>query len=472
MVGASRLSGPRTRGTPLDRRAGALLSTLLHAAATEGLRCSDVLSWIDRHNGAPALEILASTRRTRRLRPPICSPGSSPRTPVSSQGSGRPHRGCWPPIARRARSRRRAPPPLDLEAFCGGPNTLYICSTGRRQRQFAPLVVAIVGDVRDAAYVRARDGHAGPAHAPGARRGRQHRPHPRPPRHGQRGRRAGAPGARLPAGPLPGPRPLGRRQPTGSSPSSAPPWSCAGSRTPRPCGTSARWRATARSAPRRSAVRWTAGAASAPRRRSGTSRQPRLPVDAVAHGAPGRRSSSGRTRRSTRSGSRRPTSARPGASSGCRRCDELRRDRARRGRRPLSQRAEAELHRRGLAPPEPGAGRLQLALGADVVGEAVRRQRRQARPVPPRRAARRARRAPTAPGRRRRHGPRPARPRDPPGSTGRGPSARRRWFAGTTRRRCCSGSATPTGPRRYPAVDEAREAAGRSAVRGAPRRMR
>ena len=52
--------------------------------------------------------------------------------------------------------------PLDLEAFCDGANTLYICSAGRRQRQFAPLVVAILGDVRDAAYARSRDGHAGP----------------------------------------------------------------------------------------------------------------------------------------------------------------------------------------------------------------------------------------------------------------------------------------------------------------------
>jgi hypothetical protein len=39
---------------------------------------------------------------------------------------------------------------------------LYICSTGRRQRQFAPLVVAMIGDVRDAAYARAREGRGGP----------------------------------------------------------------------------------------------------------------------------------------------------------------------------------------------------------------------------------------------------------------------------------------------------------------------
>ena len=60
MVGASRLSGQRAGEHHWTERSGALLSTLLHAAATEELPMRDVLQWIDRHNGAPALEILAS----------------------------------------------------------------------------------------------------------------------------------------------------------------------------------------------------------------------------------------------------------------------------------------------------------------------------------------------------------------------------------------------------------------------------
>ena len=47
------------------------------------------------------------------------------------------------------------------------------------------------------------------AHPPGTRRGGEYRAHSRPPLHGQRGSRAGAPGARLPAGSLPGPGALG-----------------------------------------------------------------------------------------------------------------------------------------------------------------------------------------------------------------------------------------------------------------------
>ncbi len=37
-----------------------------------------------------------------------------------------------------------------------------MCSTGRHQHQFAPLVVGNIGDVRDAAYARARDELSGP----------------------------------------------------------------------------------------------------------------------------------------------------------------------------------------------------------------------------------------------------------------------------------------------------------------------
>src|SRR5277367_6252380 len=60
MVGAGRMSGQRAGEHHWTERSGALLSTLLHAAATEDLSMRDVLQWIDRHNGASALEILDS----------------------------------------------------------------------------------------------------------------------------------------------------------------------------------------------------------------------------------------------------------------------------------------------------------------------------------------------------------------------------------------------------------------------------
>jgi type IV secretory pathway TraG/TraD family ATPase VirD4 len=161
MVSASRLSGQRAGEHHWTERAGALLSTLLHAAATEDLSMRDVLKWIDRHNGVTALEILSAhagdDAPATDLLAGIVATDSREQSGIWSTTSG-------VLAAYRTESALASThdPPLDLETFCSGTNTLYVCSTGRRQRQFAPLVVAIIGDVRDAAYARTRDGQAGP----------------------------------------------------------------------------------------------------------------------------------------------------------------------------------------------------------------------------------------------------------------------------------------------------------------------
>ncbi len=161
MVGASRLSGQRAGEHHWTERAGALLSTLLHAAATQELPMRDVLQWIDRHNGAPALEILDSNvggdAPATDLLAGIVATDSREQSGIWSTASG--VLAAYRTEAALASTRTA---PLDLDTFGAGPNTLYLCSSGRRQRQFAPLVVAMVGDVRDAAYTRSRDGRAGP----------------------------------------------------------------------------------------------------------------------------------------------------------------------------------------------------------------------------------------------------------------------------------------------------------------------
>jgi type IV secretion system protein VirD4 len=161
MVGASRLSGTRSAEHHWTERAGALVSTLLHAAATENLSMRDVLKWIDRHNGAPALEILAANAGAD-------SPATDLLAGIVATDS-REQSGIWSTASGVLAAYRTegalastTATPLDFKEFCDGANTLYVCSTGRRQRQFAPLVVAIVGDLRDAAYERSRDGHVGP----------------------------------------------------------------------------------------------------------------------------------------------------------------------------------------------------------------------------------------------------------------------------------------------------------------------
>jgi type IV secretory pathway TraG/TraD family ATPase VirD4 len=161
MVSASRLSGQRGGEHHWAERAGALLSTLLHAAAMEELGMRDVLRWIDRHDGARALEILAGHTGTD-------TPATDLLTGIVATDL-REQSGIWSTTSGVLAAYRTVgaldstrADPLDFEAFCSGPHTLYLCSAGRRQRQFAPLVVALLGDVRDAAYARSRHGHAGP----------------------------------------------------------------------------------------------------------------------------------------------------------------------------------------------------------------------------------------------------------------------------------------------------------------------
>jgi type IV secretory pathway TraG/TraD family ATPase VirD4 len=158
MVGATRAQGLRGGEHHWTERASALLSTLIHAAALGEHPMRDVLRWIDRHDGAPALELLdGHDEAATDLLSGIVATDPREQSGIWSTASG-------VLAAYRTESAMASTntPPLDFESFCSGPNTLYLCSTGRRQRQFAPLVVASIGDVRDAAYNRARDGHGGP----------------------------------------------------------------------------------------------------------------------------------------------------------------------------------------------------------------------------------------------------------------------------------------------------------------------
>ncbi len=157
MVNASRLSGARTAEHHWTERAGALLSTLLHAAALEELPMPEVLRWIDRHDAVRALEILSATAGIETaatdLLAGIAATDSREQSGIWSTASG-----VLAAYRTAGAMASTTAPALDLDAFCDGANTLYVCSTGRRQRQFAPLVVSVIGDVRDAAYTRARTG--------------------------------------------------------------------------------------------------------------------------------------------------------------------------------------------------------------------------------------------------------------------------------------------------------------------------
>jgi type IV secretory pathway TraG/TraD family ATPase VirD4 len=151
------------RGAPGEahwsERATSLLAPLLHAAALSGAPMATVLHWVDRHDGTAALDTLAAVRGD-----------PSPPTDVLAGILATDHReqsGIWSTTSGILAAYRSSaalastePPFLDPEAFCSGADTLYLCAAGSRQRLFAPLVVGMLSEVRDAAYRRTRDAAA------------------------------------------------------------------------------------------------------------------------------------------------------------------------------------------------------------------------------------------------------------------------------------------------------------------------
>ena len=221
LVGAAR-PGAGARATvgrpevrPLDRAGRSasrpVLCTPRHSTGPTSPRCCRGST------GATPRPRSGSSTATARPVPGTCWPGSPRPTPASRAASGRRPRASWPPTAARPRWPRTVAPDFDAGAFCDSSATLYICATGRHQAVAAPLVVGLLTDIRTAAYARSAPcgrGRHGPAAAPrrrcaGPGRSGQHRPHPRPPRHGQRGRWPGTSHPGVPPGPVPGPRPVG-----------------------------------------------------------------------------------------------------------------------------------------------------------------------------------------------------------------------------------------------------------------------
>lgn len=166
MVRTARGNVQSTVGAGADghwtERASALLAPLLHAAALDGLPMRTVLRWVDRHDGARALEVLASSGDPSRaiagdVLAGILTTDQREQSGIWSTASG--VLGAYRSTAALASTE---PPFLDTDAFCDGTTTLYVCAPGADQQLLAPLVVGMLTQVRDAAYRQARDGAARP----------------------------------------------------------------------------------------------------------------------------------------------------------------------------------------------------------------------------------------------------------------------------------------------------------------------
>ena len=250
-------------------RASALLSPLLHAAAIESLPMRTVLRWIDRHDGATPLQILSRTVGEDATATDLLS--GIVGTDAAGTVRHLVHRVGRPgglPIGGRA-GVDRAPSARCRRVLSGRQHHVHLL----RRSPAAPVRSARRRRPRRCARRHLRPGavrRATATHIARSRRGGQHRAHSRPARPAERGGRTGSARDGVPAGPVPGPRPLGIAA-DGFLTLFGTTVVFPGSPTSARCATSAPWPATTRCPRRPWVTPWANGDASGPRARSAPS---------------------------------------------------------------------------------------------------------------------------------------------------------------------------------------------------------
>ena len=207
MTAASRAGAGTTNEHHWSERAAALLAPLLYAAQLSDRPIEEVLRWTLRQDLSPALEVLADAdseiaadvlvgieRTDARERSSIFSATAGVLSAYNSDGA----------------RQSAASPNFDPDQFAAGTDTLYITSPEQHQ---AAVRTADRRPTRADPPRRLRSRSRRPGSRAGdavaAGRGREHRADPRPPRARLPSRRAEPAGRGRPAGPLPGPHPLG-----------------------------------------------------------------------------------------------------------------------------------------------------------------------------------------------------------------------------------------------------------------------
>ena len=136
-----------------SERAGALLGTLLHAAALSNEPMATTVRWCDRHEGHDALErledVAGADHPATSLLTGLLATEQREQSAIWSTTSG--VLGAYRSLGVLDSTSGAE---LDPRAFVQGAHTLFICSSARRQALLAPLVVGLLGDVQTAAYER------------------------------------------------------------------------------------------------------------------------------------------------------------------------------------------------------------------------------------------------------------------------------------------------------------------------------
>jgi type IV secretion system protein VirD4 len=135
-----------------NQEAAKLLSPLLHAAALNATSIEAVIAWLDTQAVDEPAEILDAAGASAARRQLHAVAGLDPRNRGTTYMSA----GSLLAAYRHPDVRASARPELTPDRFLdGGTPTLYICSPERRQRELAPLVVALLSGMLEAAAVRA-----------------------------------------------------------------------------------------------------------------------------------------------------------------------------------------------------------------------------------------------------------------------------------------------------------------------------
>lgn len=164
---ANRSAGPGAQGGHWTERAGALLAPLLHAAALQGSDMATVVRWVDGHQPEHALAVLdeRGAASAGDLLAGIAATDEREQSGIWSTASGtlRAYRSD-------AALRGTARPDVAVDELLGAGATIYVCASARHQAATAPLVVGLLTEVRTAVYARAAaweaDNRRGSAPAP------------------------------------------------------------------------------------------------------------------------------------------------------------------------------------------------------------------------------------------------------------------------------------------------------------------
>ena len=130
-------------------RAGALISSCLHAAARSGQGIREVLGWVLRHDTDGPLAELEPGSLAHDVLSGIARTADKERASIFSTAA-RVLRAYRSEVALAASEQ----PNFNSDAFVASTDTVYIAAAAHEQQLLAPLVVGLISELRDAAYRR------------------------------------------------------------------------------------------------------------------------------------------------------------------------------------------------------------------------------------------------------------------------------------------------------------------------------